>query len=96
MKEVFNEISLGEEIKKIWGEYGAHYEVYKMVLDKNESLTSQNTILKETLEVFEKDREVLVSALNRIAECCGLPLDGLDATGFTKIAKQALQQVTKP
>lgn len=31
---VFNEETLGEEIKKTWGEHGAHYEVYKELLKK--------------------------------------------------------------
>jgi len=31
---IFNEDALGQEIKRIWGEYGAHYEVYKMILEK--------------------------------------------------------------
>lgn len=31
---VFNEQKLREEIIKIWGEYGAHIEVYDMLLKK--------------------------------------------------------------
>jgi hypothetical protein len=32
MTEIFNEDSLFQEITKIWGEYGAHAEVYQMLL----------------------------------------------------------------
>ncbi len=29
---LFNEKTLGEEIKKKWGEYGVHYEIYQMMM----------------------------------------------------------------
>lgn len=33
-EKIFNEESLRREIIKIWGEYGAHYEVYKSLLNR--------------------------------------------------------------
>jgi hypothetical protein len=40
----FTEETLGEEIKKQWGEHGAHYEVYKMMLDQVKSNQKQSSI----------------------------------------------------
>jgi len=72
--------------------------VTKELLEENESLSAQNTILKETLEVFEKDREVLVSALKRIynIENAAFSLKGFDVERMKAEINQALQQVTKP
>lgn len=38
MRKIFNEKTLGEEIKKKWGEYGAHYEVYMDLLKRLKEL----------------------------------------------------------
>ena len=83
------------------GAYDVLAEQVKELRSEIESLTSQNTILKETLEVFEKDREVLVSALQ---EFITFDLSDMEFTtdedtqelkSIIAKAKQALQQVTQ-
>lgn len=47
-KPIFNENSLGNEITRVWGEHGAHSEVYSM--------------LRKQVAKLEKDRAALLSA----------------------------------
>ena len=56
-KKIFNEQTLGEEIKKQWGEFGAHYEVFKMLLKRVSDTNIGNTPpnLDNLLEAEEKD-----------------------------------------
>lgn len=37
-KEIFNEVTLREEIVRIWGEYGAHVEVFDYTIGEIERL----------------------------------------------------------
>jgi len=62
-KKIFNEDSLGEEIKKQWGEFGAHYEVYQMLLkalkatEKSEytEWAGQRQIMHDKIETLQQE-----------------------------------------
>jgi len=58
---IFNEDALGQEIKRVWGEYGAHYEVYKMILEKaksNPSLPKLNGLKELLVEYLDYSNEM--------------------------------------
>jgi len=62
---IFNEEKLGEEIKKQWGEYGAHYELFKSQQKRIEELLKSHSDWM-TLALERKD--VIVDQQKRIEE----------------------------
>lgn len=53
--KIYNEDWLAEEIKKTWGEFGAHYDVYKEVLKRAKA--SQN-LKPEITKTYIKNKSI--------------------------------------
>lgn len=49
-KEIFNEITLANEIEKTWGNAGAHMEVYMNLLRK---IDKMNQTINEAIDVLQ-------------------------------------------
>ena len=75
MTFMFDEDKLGEEIARVWGEHGAHSEVYGMLRDH---LAKTKAINLELLEALK-------AASNTFPELLGHPL--LGKLVFDAIAK---------
>jgi hypothetical protein len=71
----FTKETLGEEIKKQWGEYGAHYEVYKMMLDQvksNQKQSSITAVVQAKPEVCECEKPDLFYSRLHSSKMCYL------------------------
>lgn len=69
IENMFTEKTLGEEIIKTWGEFGAHYEVFKMMLDRIESM--ENDIMKDGEHLTLMNQENI-----KLKSKCNCPFNG--------------------
>lgn len=73
--KIYNEDWLAEEIKKTWGEFGAHYDVYKEVLKRAKvniklEITKQQTKKSciATTTFLNKEKVYMTQHLNTITK----------------------------
>lgn len=59
---MFDEDALGKEIARIWGEHGAHAEVYSMLRHENSELRKKLESCLAQLDSYESDDDLSLMA----------------------------------